>query len=509
MNSADEWLSDVCAFGGDSEPPPTPTIPADYLQKPRRQPLPDAYIVSSPPPFKHEPLSPLKRRRAVLLDIDLPNQKRLRSFKAPARAMSQSSRSPTRSSRRPRTARKELVSMAEPLAVENMVAAAEHTLFPTQDLNATPRPTRSKRAAPPSLPALNLYTRPAPVLTSSVSDNHVNEDTCDIEPGSTYGSTTSKRSRSPTLRMVDLRIASKPVVSKSATSSVDIPQDVRKLYKAIQGLARRARGVIPLGIEAEVEKDTHGDLDDLDYYVYETPNGKTHEQMKDEFKAMRGIRNETLICKTKHLHEPSWNELVHSQMLKQAVLGRPSFSYHNITTARVIKGLVPGNEYSELLKGKMIDFAVTLGPPFVPTAYATNRLAASLPKLQRTISPSDYSPLCYEPVVLRIETKSPDVDSENGEVQLCLWAMANFNRLPQLIQDPVAMTMPLLLVTDARWKLYFARDLVNEIHLIDAVDIGTTADIIGCYTILEALNVIFNWVEETFAPWFLDGLKPE
>ena len=67
----------------------------------------------------------------------------------------------------------------------------------------------------------------------------------------------------------------------------------------------------------------------------------------------------------------------------------------------------------------------------------------------------------------------------------------------------------LLLVTDARWKLYFASDLGNEIHIIDAVDVGTTADIIGCYTILEALRVIFRWIEETFAPWFLNGLKPE
>jgi hypothetical protein len=258
-----------------------------------------------------------------------------------------------------------------------------------------------------------------------------------------------------------------------------------------------------------VEQDTHDDLDDLDYHVSETPSGKTHEQLKDQFKAMRDIRNETSVCKTKHLHEPSWNELVHSQMLKQAVLRRPGFSYYNITTARVIKELVPGSEYGEFLKSKMIAFAVTLGPPFIPTAHVTNRLAASPPKLQRTISPSDYSPLCYEPVVLSIETKSPDGGSENGEVQLSLWAMANFNRLRQLIQDPVAITIPLLLVSDARWKLYFASDLMHEIHLIDAVDIGTTADIIGCYTILEALNVIFNWVEEIFAPWLLDGLKPE
>lgn len=258
-----------------------------------------------------------------------------------------------------------------------------------------------------------------------------------------------------------------------------------------------------------MKQDANGDLDDLEDYVAKTSNGKTHEQLKDEFKAMREIRNETSVCKMKHLHEPSWNELVHSQMLKQAVLGRAGLSYYNITTARVIKELVPDNEYGELLKGKMVDFAVTLGPPLIPAADVTKRLTTAPRKLQRTINPSDYSPLCYEPIVLSIETKSPDGGSENGEVQLSVWAMAYFNRLRQLIHDPVTITLPLLLITDARWKLYLASDLAGEIHLIDAVDIGTTADLIGCYTILEALKVIFKWVEEIFAPWFLEGVKPE
>lgn len=258
-----------------------------------------------------------------------------------------------------------------------------------------------------------------------------------------------------------------------------------------------------------MEQDANGDIDDLDDYVAETSSNKTDEQLKDEFKLMREIRNATSTCQTKHLHEPSWNELVHSQMLKQAVLSRPGFGYYNITTARVTKELVPGNEYGELLKGKMIDFAVTLGPPLIPTAPVIKRLASSHSRLRRTCNPSDYSPLCYEPVVLSLETKSPDGGSEDGEVQLSVWAMAYFNRLRQLVRDPVTMTLPLLLITDARWNLYFASDLADEIHLIHAVDIGSTANILGCYTILEALRALFDWVEQNFVPWFLEGLEPE
>ncbi|KAF1952945.1 hypothetical protein CC80DRAFT_507689 [Byssothecium circinans] len=508
MACASAWLADVHAAGGDLEPPPNPEIPAEYMQKPRRRPAPEAYL-ASPAPSTCTSFARPKRRRAALSEIDPPNQKRQRALNAPPHVMS---RSPTRKSSRLTGTGKARITTKEAPAVENVISAVEHILLATQhvvDPNATPQPTRQKRAAPPALPIPDLHTRPALVLAPSVSEEHADEDAEDAEVESTYESITSKRSRSPTRRMVDLQIAKKPVVPKTATSSTDVPQDVRTLYRTIQALARRSKGVIPLGIENEVEQDANGDLDDLEDYVAKTPNGKTHEQLKDEFKAMRDIRNETSVCKTKHLHEPSWNELVHSQMLKQAVHGCPGFSYYNITTARVIKELVPGNEYGELLKGKMIDFAVTLGPPLIPTAHVIHRLAASPRKLQRTTNPSDYSPLCYEPVVLSIETKSPDGGSENGEVQLSIWAMAYFNRLRQLIQDPVAMTLPLLLITDARWKLYFASDLAHEIHLIDAVDIGTTADIIGCYTILEALRVMFKWVEKTFAPWFAEGVKPE
>ncbi|KAF1997432.1 hypothetical protein P154DRAFT_524779 [Amniculicola lignicola CBS 123094] len=534
MACTSTWLANVHSAGGDSEPPPNPEIPTNYLQKPRRRPTPEAYL-ALPPSSTRISFAPLKRRCAALSEIDPPNQKRQRAFTAPAHAMSQNSRSPTRkSSRQTGTAGKAQITTTETPAVEHVIAAVEHILLTTQHdvdpgATATPRPARQKRKAPPALPIPNLHTRPMPVFPHSVSEEHTDEGTEDAEGAdveSTRESTTSRRSRSPTRRMVDLQIAKKPVVPRTATSSTDVPQNVRALYKVMQTLSRRSKGVIPQGIEvqllgtllttfqltihqAELRQDTDGDFDDLEDYVAETPSGKTHEELKDEFKAMCEIRNETSACKTKHLHEPSWNELVHSRMLRQAVLGRCGFSYYNITTARVIKELVPGNEYGELLKRKMIDYAVTLGPPLIPTANIINRLAASPRNLQRTINPSDYSPLCYEPIVLSIETKSPNGGSENGEVQLSLWAMAYFNRLRQLIQDPVPMTLPLLLITDARWKLYFASDLAHEVHLIDAVDIGTTADIVGCYTILEALRVLFGWVEDTFVPWFLEGLRPE
>jgi hypothetical protein len=147
------------------------------------------------------------------------------------------------------------VTTKEAPAVDDVIVAVEHVWLTTQhvvDLNTTPRPTRRKRAAPLALPIPDLQIRPTPILTPSVSEEHADEDVEDVEDAeveSTHESTTSKRSRSPTRRMVDLQIAKKPVVPKTATSSTNVPQDVRTLYKAIQALARRSKGVIPLGVE--------------------------------------------------------------------------------------------------------------------------------------------------------------------------------------------------------------------------------------------------------------------
>ena len=248
----------------------------------------------------------------------------------------------------------------------------------------------------------------------------------------------------------------------------------------------------------------------MDPYVATKANGMTKRQLINEFDALIEIRDSTAFCKIDRVHEPSWNELVHSMMLKQVVRNRPGFQYYNITTARIIKELVPGNKYGELLKNKMIDYAITLESPLLSVDQVVTRLATSPRPLQRTINPSDYTPLRHKPVAISIETKPPGGSKESGEVQLSIWAMAYFNRLRTLTQDPVSITLPLILVSDEHWKLMFARDLEHSIEIIHAVNIGNTGDIIGCYTILAALRLLCRWAEDTFLGWFSDNvLKPE
>ena len=186
-------------------------------------------------------------------------------------------------------------------------------------------------------------------------------------------------------------------------------------------------------------------------------------ELVQELKEIIKIRNATSFCNTKKVHEPSWNERVHSRMLQQALEGLIGLEYHNITTARVLRGLVPENIYGETLKKKMVDYAITLGEPIITESDINARLGSCYGRLRRTINPSDYSPLCYDPIAVSIETKSPDGSEQEAKVQLSVWVSAHFNRLRDLLSTapnatPVSITLPLLFVSGESWTLLFASD---------------------------------------------------
>jgi hypothetical protein len=113
-------------------------------------------------------------------------------------------------------------------------------------MDATPRqPRRNSRK-----PAQALGETAMPTLTPTTSENEV-EGWYQPEPSiaESAESKVSKRSVSPTKRMVDLRVADKKVIQKSIRTRVDVPEDVQDLYKKIQGVATFARNIVPKGIE--------------------------------------------------------------------------------------------------------------------------------------------------------------------------------------------------------------------------------------------------------------------
>lgn len=250
--------------------------------------------------------------------------------------------------------------------------------------------------------------------------------------------------------------------------------------------------------------------------------------MEEEFKELLAVRRQTAFCERKQLHEPSWNERVHCRILQQAVKDLSGVEYYNITTARVVPELVPKNKYGEMLKNKMIDYAITLGEPLIAEDDVIARLASSDKRFCRTIGPSDYSPLCYEPIAISIETKSREGSKGEAMVQLSVWTTAQFNRLRDLLpaavaQEPISITLPLLFVLGDEWSLLFARERDTSLvgaptpmyfpitnkpikEILGTSFIINTKSIVGCYAVLAIVRRLCEWATTTFKDWFTKNI---
>lgn len=77
--------------------------------------------------------------------------------------------------------------------------------------------------------------------------------------------------------------------------------------------------------------------------------------------------------------------------------------------------------YGEALKKKMVNYAIVLENLFISTSRVGTQLEPSAGKL-KNISPSNYSPLYYNPIPVGIETKTSDGPRQDRMVQLPFWA---------------------------------------------------------------------------------------
>lgn len=234
MDRADEWLTVTFDARNDVEPPLLPNVPLDYLAEPRKK-RPKSSVL----PRSHSPvISRAKRKRATLAEIDPPNDLLLSPVQESSLPLPKRQR-PTKAldmAHQPRSPSK------KKYEARNQTSTADNTM----DLEATPtRPRHSNlRAAQP------LSETAIPNLLPSTSEGEVeNLHQPDSAVSESADSRVSKRSVSPTKRMVDLRVADKRIIQKSIQSRLDVPGDVGDLFKKIQSLATFARNIVPKGIE--------------------------------------------------------------------------------------------------------------------------------------------------------------------------------------------------------------------------------------------------------------------
>ena len=429
----------------------------------------------------------------------------------------------------------------------------------SQDPGATPR------SGPPSQrPALSI--RPASFHPpSSTGLGHSSA------PSLASDRQSSRRSASPVKTITGLQRLDKPVLYRSLEGGKagfqQLPKDVRQLYRDVLAVTTYRTGIYPAEIrpqieslfedfappdsvyrkpeegtrrpdrgrlaqDAEQEEDKEENEEEDPFFDYlplsslfadwpEAASPQARFALAECYK-IRAIERVARECLDLRRSEAAWNAHVHGPLLELALSRRRgSVVYENATSARILSCFRPSLVTGEVSEGKMVDFvfAPRLNPE-VDVAIQ-NRLielsmrakSTALASAQLNVNQTDYTPLTRSPSAVSIETKVAGASLEEGRLQLGIWTAAWHKRMDMLgvgggMQGPQLPTLPLILVHDHQWSLYFAVDRLERIEVCGALLIGMTDSFPNIYQLLTVLGLLGTWVDTTFRSWTTDTFGP-
>jgi len=204
-------------------------------------------------------------------------------------------------------------------------------------------------------------------------------------------------------------------------------------------------------------------------------------QLKQEFIILQEIVSTTREYIRINHSEAAWNSAIHYPLLRLATAHMDSVTVQDITRASISSKCSPdGKEFGDSNGSKlalppstkMVDYALTLsapsslpktsGPrgPVHPWMDFVGRQSVINPSMPSSFNHTEYSPLRYSPAGLFVETKVDMGSQIEGRTQLGVWVAAWFKRvnafrLSKPVPPPV---LPVLLVHNESWDLYFAVD---------------------------------------------------
>lgn len=426
----------------------------------------------------------------------------------------------------------------------NSISRSDNDRAVGQDVDATPQ-------SDPRLSRPSLAMRPASFQPpSSTSLGHSSDRQ------------SSRRSTSPVKTITGLQRLGKPVLYRSLDGDAgfqQLPEDVRPLYDSILDVTMSRTGTYPAEIRAQIESllPRHPPADSFYRKPEEEPDhnrrGMAEERGKEEgpffdylpltslfadrlegtslparfalaeFYKIRAISAVARECLDLRRSEAAWNVDVHGPLLKLALSRRyGSVMCENATSARILPCFRPSLVTGEVSEGKMVDFV--LAPRLSPELDAAiqNKLvefsmqsrSPALASAQLCLNQTDYTPLTRSPSAISIETKVAGASLEEGRLQLGIWTAAWHKRMEFLgvgggIRGPQLPTLPLILVHDHQWSLYFAVDRLDKIEICGALLIGMTDNLPNIYPLLTVLGLLGTWIDTTFRSWATDTFGPQ
>ncbi|KAH7147171.1 hypothetical protein B0J13DRAFT_429624, partial [Dactylonectria estremocensis] len=117
-----------------------------------------------------------------------------------------------------------------------------------------------------------------------------------------------------------------------------------------------------------------------------------------------------------------------------------------------------------------------------------------------------YEPVRDRPISVNIETKTPRSSSKESEAQLSVRTLGHLKRLRSLActsssRLSIDVTIPVIYVCGGDWELYFVRDWIEKMELIEIFSIGDTRTLVGCYKVAAFLWDLGVWIQTVYRKW--------
>lgn len=383
-----------------------------------------------------------------------------------------------------------------------------------EDPEATPRPSSpNKRRRLNVSSELALRQPPFSDVASSTDElGSVAEDlrsqTGSIMTEDTAGDN-SKRSRSPVKNMADLRLAEKPVETVLLRTKEQLPRDVELLFRRSKEI-RAGHDIVPRDVEEAITAAlTLADDPISSGSIYDTHEWSTQHSLavwdsSEELRTLRRIVDRTAVCSLENVSEAAWNTRVHDLILDIALEPYGDHVSHwDVTRALINKPYLTKHGTGPSLQAKMVDFCIALGGTEI-TIPVRQKLKTC--KDYHSINHTSYQALRDRPIGVSIETKTPEGSDQQAKAQLSVWSTSHLKRLRTLAvmvgtNEVLDLTLPVVTVYGSEWNLYFIRDCDDKVELIEAISIGNTKSLVGCYKVVAFIRELANWTIQVYEPW--------
>lgn len=98
--------------------------------------------------------------------------------------------------------------------------------------------------------------------------------------------------------------------------------------------------------------------------------------------------------------------------------------------------------------------------------------------------------------------------NEEGRTQLATWTAAWHERMRRFIdntgdggRDNRVITLPVLLIVEHSWVLFFMYDRGNKLEVVGDLPLGDTRTLIELYTLVAIVQELGDWIAAPFCEW--------